>query len=823
MSQELRIRDSVPDQTGRGGDAERSSPDPGEAAWDLPEPAEPGFSLAPLPVAPQAAGDERDEPPLPFAGFPGMGGDEEEEPPKGPGLDLQRLVRGIVKRLWLALGIALAIASLFQVAASRIKPKWEASASVILHTRQDKFSLGGTTPYEMQNYNVKTLLDTIKLPTALQEVYDTLKLKAPPGALGPAINATITKDSNIFPITVVWDEALGAVNIANTVAKLLVERSRDRRREEAAAAYANYSEQVASARTNLSAVTDEMRAFKASHQVVDFKAEIQVLLGSLSGLETDLNTKMAEVQAYKETLAEVEKAVKGEPEMVVTSSVYRNPLKNRLSEYEWQLQEARSRYTEQNPKVIKLQTRVDTLKQMITESKDEGAPENLYSANIKLKDLLERRRGLTNDIRIREAQIAALTETLARNRTKLAALSAAEKDFQLLLARMMSAENLVTGLVGRLDEAEIMKKRNESAFEVLEPARTAAPVPTKKKLIAIAGVVLGGGIGLAVVLVLELLDPLVRTRRDALGIAGIELAWEFQQVPVGESAVIDRDRSADPVADLFRRLLNELDTTLEPEQWRCLGVSSADPAAGRTLIATNLAQALALKEYPMILVDADLRALAGKRPAALLGLPASQPGLLQALRGEAPLTSLVTVTGTPDLALLTAGDLQSDLALERRTQDTPAVTQPPVDPDPDQLATQPPDPNLTALGSRQFRATLDTLRQTGRHLVYDLPPIGAQETVLEAAASLGNLLLVARSGQTTRTQLREAVELLDERGAKVHGILVTDVPPELLEDKPLFPPKPDKKTRKHWFGRAAPQAPSTAAPDPQPDPEPHAS
>lgn len=816
MSQELRIRDSYPGQGWHGEHGEDSRfrdegppADPGEVAWDL---AEPSFDLTPGSDEPEERDEERE--PFPgFPGFPGMGGEEDEPPAKSPGLDIDRLARGILKRFWLATGIAFAIASLFLGAAlTLIKPKWEAAASVVLHTRQDQFSLGGAKPFELQSYNLKTLLDTIKLPNSLLAVAEALKLEVAPRTLSAAIGVNLGKDSNIFQITTTWNDPVVAASIANKVAELLVQRSRDIRHTEAADALANYSAQLDAARQDLRTVTADMRAFKDSHQVSDLNAETQVLLGSLSTLEADLNTKTGEAQAYRETLAEIEKAVKSEPAMVVASTVYRNPLKNRLSDYEWQLQEARSRYTEQNPKVIKLQTRVDVLKQMIAESKDEGAPENLYAPNAKLTELQARQREIADNIRVHEAQIAALTESIEQSRTKLATLIAAEKDYQLLQTRLTSAENLVAGLVGRVNEAEVLMRRNEATVELYEAARPPTEAaPSKKKLIAIAGVVLGGGIGLGVALMLELLDPLLRTRRDALGIAGVALAWEFQQVPAQEHAAIRSHLPADPVADLFRRLINELDTKLEPKDWRCLGVLSAEPAAGRTLIAVNLAQALALKEYSTILVDADLRRLTGLHPADLLGLPADQPGLFQALSGGAPLGSLLTSTPTPNLALLPAGHLPTDLA--------------PVDPDDaatqlegqsDQAPGLSPDPHLAGLGTRQFGAIFDTLRQTQRHLIYDLPPLDTQETVLEAAAALGSLLLVARSGRTTRQELRESVERLEERGAKVLGILVTDVPFELLDGRPLFRPEPQKKTRLRWLRRSKPHAPH-----PQPEPESH--
>jgi uncharacterized protein involved in exopolysaccharide biosynthesis/Mrp family chromosome partitioning ATPase len=618
--------------------------------------------------------------------------------------------------------------------------------------------------------------------------------------LSPAIGVNVGKESNIFQITAIWDDPVIAAGVANTVAELLVQRSRDIRRKEAEDTYANYSAQLESAREELRAVTAEMRAFKAAHQVSDFNAETQVLLGSLARLDVDLNTKIAEVEAFKEALQEIESAVQGEPEMVVTSSVYRNPLKTRLADYEWQLQEARSRYTEQNPKVIKLQIRVDVLKQMIAESKDEGAPENLYSANTKLTDLQDSRRELTSDIRVREAQIMALTETIGLSRKRLADLTAAEKEFQLIEARMTSAENLVGSLVGRVDEAAVMMQRNEASLELFEPAMPPTEaLPSSKKLIAIAGLVLGGGLGLGVALLLELLDPRLRTRRDALGAAGVELVWELQRIPAGAGALVDPQRPGDPIVVVFRRMINELDAKLDPDDWRCLGVISADPEVGRTLTATNLALVLALKEHPTILVDADLRIRAGTRPSLLLGQPSDQTGLIQALSGVTPLATLLTATPSPDLVFLAAGIENDDSApLSDRAPDQPLA---------DGL-----DHRLSQLGSRQFRVVRDALITSGRNLVYDLPPVAASETVLEAAVSLGHLILVARSGQTTRGELRKTVELLEERGASVLAILVTDVPIALLEGEPLFPSEPEPIFWKRWLSRPKSRAPSPERP-----------
>jgi Mrp family chromosome partitioning ATPase len=303
--------------------------------------------------------------------------------------------------------------------------------------------------------------------------------------------------------------------------------------------------------------------------------------------------------------------------------------------------------------------------------------------------------------------------------------------------------------------------RDEASFDLVEPARPPEePLPSGRKLVVAGGMVLGTGAGIFLALLLELLDPAVRSRRDALDLTDCDRVWEFQRVPPGEHSVIDTRSPAEPVATLFRRLVNELESRLDEAQWRCLAITSIEAGSGRSLAATNLAQAIAMKEYSVILIDADLRDSAGPRPSHLFGLPEDRPGLREALRDEAILPDLLSATETRGLHLLGPGT-------------------PPKQEDAGGEA-------LMALGGRQMRSVVKSLKQTGRHVLYDLPPLTAQETVVEAATAVGNLMIVVRSGQTRRDELKEISEMLREREIDVRVVLLTDVPAEVLSGKPVF-------------------------------------
>jgi Mrp family chromosome partitioning ATPase len=221
-------------------------------------------------------------------------------------------------------------------------------------------------------------------------------------------------------------------------------------------------------------------------------------------------------------------------------------------------------------------------------------------------------------------------------------------------------------------------------------------------------------------------------------------------------------------------MLNEFSAHLEDDQWRKLAVTSLEPHAGRSLVAANIARALALKEQPVLLVDADLRTKTGRRSPELMGLSDEGAGLWELLLSSGDVSDLTTLVEVTGVDVLRSGDLPP-----RREDGT--------------------EPALDALGSRRLKKVVDNLKQPNRHLLVELPPLDAQETVLEAAAAIGNLLLVVRSGQTARAELREMVQTLQNRDVPIRAVILTDVPDELLSGKPLYE-TPGPPTGRRWGG-----------------------
>ena len=737
-----------------GGNARaRTDGDPGHPEWDMAESTR--STAAPRETLEEQAPPATPEPaPTLLPSFRDVLEEDEEEPRSTlPGIDVRRLLLGCWRRRYLVGGVAAAVILLFGVLAfTTIENRWTAVATLIKRDTGDEFSISGGKAFKPQQYNLQTLLDTLKLPSSLDEVIERAELAIKRTALSSTIDVKLGKQSDILHLVVTWEDPATAARVANHLADVFLEKSSEMRRTDAEETWRYFGERLDEARADRRRIDAEILAFQQENRLTDFDAETQARLGELARLEGDYQTQLAEIDALQFAITRLEGEINEQPDMVIKSTIYRSPLKQRLADYEWQLQEARSRYTSDNPKVAKLQKKVDVLNGMIEESNDESVPENTYSPNEHRQNLMLRLHELRDSLKVTENRTAALKTTIEETQEKLALLSGKEKEFVRLKLRQEASQSLELSLTHRAEEARLQMLRAEPAFDVLERAMPPEErQPSGRKLILVGGAVVGTGLGLLIALLLEFFDPRVRTRREARDLSGAEVCGEWARLP---SAGKPRAPSL-PVGGLdktFRQFLNDLEALHGTEQIHSIAVVSAERGAGRSLVAASLARTLAMKERSTLLIDADPAEGAGPRPHEALGAPCGDTGLLQVLDGSATLKTASRDSGIENLRCLGPGGPGSDL----------------------------PDASL-ALGSKRMSEFVSALRRFPGRLVYDLPSLQDHETAVEAAALVGNVVLVLRSGSTLRSEARNLVEILHRRKINILGTLVVDVPEHYLE------------------------------------------
>jgi protein-tyrosine kinase len=184
----------------------------------------------------------------------------------------------------------------------------------------------------------------------------------------------------------------------------------------------------------------------------------------------------------------------------------------------------------------------------------------------------------------------------------------------------------------------------------------------------------------------------------------------------------------EPQADMFRVLRTKVLKAMRASGWRSLGITSATPGVGKSLVAVNLAVALAMEvNQTVLLVDADLR-----RPSVAwqLGFEPSL-GLLDYLTKDISLEDIFVNPGIQRLVVF-PGRGSTNYSSE-------------------------------LLSSPKMVQLVDELKTKyeSRLVLFDLPPLLATDDALLFMPHFEGALLVVEDGKNTPDQVRRSLQLLE--------------------------------------------------------------
>jgi capsular exopolysaccharide synthesis family protein len=265
-----------------------------------------------------------------------------------------------------------------------------------------------------------------------------------------------------------------------------------------------------------------------------------------------------------------------------------------------------------------------------------------------------------------------------------------------------------------------------------------------------------GGVGLA--FVLESLDNTVRTPEEAQIISALPslgiIPLNTQLIANGKNGhsrlslssrsserpdspeLISFERPRSEVAESYRALRTSILLSSPGSPPKVIMVTSALPQEGKTTTSINAAIVLAQRGGRVLLVDADLR----------------RPGVHRAL-GLRNTTGLST--------MMTGGDACEDAIMSTEIVNLFVLTAGPPPPQPAEL-----------LGSTLMKDYLARLRQQFDHIVIDTPPALSVTDAVLLSIEADSVIIVLRSGQTTKAALRRVRDLLSHVNARITGIVV---------------------------------------------------
>ena len=323
-----------------------------------------------------------------------------------------------------------------------------------------------------------------------------------------------------------------------------------------------------------------------------------------------------------------------------------------------------------------------------------------------------------------------------------------------------NAARLYGTLLERTAETDLTNALKVSFARIVDPALTPSfsVYPSYRRNLMVGGVI-GMLFGVAIALLLSLLDRVIRTVEDAeaLGITMLGLMPRIEEgVPAGSGGygrkrrrnapevVTNRDRIVhthpkSSVAECCRTVRTNLTFMAADHPQRALVTTSASPREGKTTVSLSLAISLAQSGKRVLIVDTDLR-----KPRIHKALGRSNAvGVTTVLVGEHEVEQAIQRTDVPGLDVVASG---------------------PIPPNPSEL-----------LHTSQFRDLVHELSRRYDQVIFDSPPLGAVTDAAVIAPQVDGVLLVIHGQKTTREALRSALRQLRDVGAHITGGVLNDV------------------------------------------------
>lgn len=371
-----------------------------------------------------------------------------------------------------------------------------------------------------------------------------------------------------------------------------------------------------------------------------------------------------------------------------------------------------------------------------------------------------------------ELQVAQTREkSLQESVTQASSVTAAAGETQVQLRELERTadtyRNLYQTFLARFQEATQQQSFPITDARIITRAQvpTAPSAPKKPLILALAmalGAAFGGGIGAF----REFRDRFFRTGEQVRDVLSLEYIGHIPAVDAKEASsgasepesarglqsgngitnyVVNHPLSA--FAETMRSAKIAVDMENPSSRCKVIGVISSLPGEGKSTVAINLAQLLAMQGSRTLLIDADLRNPGATRA---IGRHAEQ-GILEALLEGKPLKDVLLLDSKTKLAFLPA-------VVKRRV------------------------PHSSDLLSSSIMVNLlEELKVHFDYIVLDLPPLGPVVDARAVSPMLDASLAVIEWGRTSRRVVRTTFAVQPELMEKCIGVVLNKVDTEKLK------------------------------------------
>jgi polysaccharide biosynthesis transport protein len=699
---------------------------------------------------------------------------------------LGEYVRVLVKRKWTVLACLFTIFSLVAIASLKMTPIYEASGSIAINkpdsglvnfNNSPSFNLDSFDPTELET-EVKILqsdllalqvvkelsLDrrpdfggkTTALPSSLDLAPDPLQ--ADPGQTSALLSGfrgnlkvSLAPGTHIVEVHFRSPDKNLAATVVNTLMTTYTENNFKSRFDSTMQASDWLSKQLVDLQMKVETSQEKLVRYQKEHEILGIDEKQNITTAKLDELNKQLTSAESE-RMDKESVYRLVQS--GDADTITSAATVLDAagvgsqsasgllegLRSKEADLKIQAADLSMQFGPAYPKVAQLNGQLKEIDaQILLETKKiAGKIRGQYMAALQRENMLH--------------------DALEKQKQEANKLNESAIQYSILKRDLDSYRTLYEGLMEKMKEAGVSAGLKSNNFRIVDVARVpTVPIePNIPRNLTFAFMLgLTSGVGLA--FLLEGLDNTVRTTEEAQLISGFA---PLGMIPLGSKnaregasakrlviatskeavELVTQVRPQSQMAESYRALRTSLLLSNLGAPPKVIMITSALPQEGKTTTSINCAVVLAQKGIRVLLVDADLR-----RPSIhkTLGM-GPRSGLSNVLTGSASLQQAISRSPIlPNLDILPAG-------------------------------TPPPNP-AELLASTNMRDVLEELRGRYDHIVVDTPPSLSVTDAVVLSPRADAIVLVIRSGQTTKQALRRSRDILMQVNAKVSGVLLNAV------------------------------------------------
>ena len=629
------------------------------------------------------------------------------------GVPVSRVFRVLRRRGWIAALVVVVVVGIATVVVLRLEPSYTSQAAVLVETRKTQFNDLQVSAPEAQDTPsaVQTQIDVMRSPALLQQVVRSLDLTKV-AEFNPPDDGLMTRIHRMMGGTVT--EPTPAEREL-TAAQILTDKLTFA--SELRSSVVRISAETGDA-TRSAAIVNELARqylnFNRDRKFATLQRAVSWFQTRLSELATQVQQSQAAVQRYREehNLADTPTATAATQDG------------ERLSVAAQQLADVNRQLTAVIGERAKREAQVaEVAERLRRQGRPAGMPE--VPANLMAE---------LNAIR---AQEDTLRQAVNQSRKAVAVENAATSQMAGLLAQAQTNRAMYDSFLARATQLANAEGVQEPDAELLS-AGTVPNGPSSPKRGRLLGVAFGFALllGLGLALLADRLRHGLSTLADVEGKLGLRALTVMPQVGGADKKLSGITERSPDFRDAAQRILGNLALTEQGGRQKVVMVTSALPQEGKSVLVYGLAESAAGAGQRVLLIEADLR-----RPALSrrLRLPASQ-GLADMLVGEARLEDVVQRLPNGVYVLPSSGPAAG---LQRQ------------------------------LGTPQMRNLLQAARGSFDLVLIDTPAVLPMVDALLVAQRADTVILAARWEHTPVPLLQEAVKMLQQSGAHLAGVVLT--------------------------------------------------